>query len=70
MNWRRDARGEYTLDAAGRRVAIVTFDEFERMKANNEAAAKHNRRVRELSKNKKGKPSGNKTEESIRVHRT
>ena len=29
--WRHDDRGEYTLDEAGRKVRLITFDEYERL---------------------------------------
>lgn len=64
MNWRRDERGEYTRDEMGRRVALVTFDEFERIEQSLLAGAEHNRRAREWfawKQNHKGRkfPDGN-----------
>ena len=69
-SWRRDARGEYTSDEMGRRVRLITVEEFERIEAGSDAAAEHNRKALEHFRNKKGKQSGKATEKSTSTRRT
>lgn len=60
MDWRRDERGEYTLDLVGNRVRLLTFDEFEALERSCRAGAEHNRRARERfawKQNHKGRKS-------------
>lgn len=58
MTWRRDDRGEYTLDLVGNRLPLMTFDQFEAVRAGCESGVERNRKVREAFKVKLNRQQG------------